>query len=205
MDNNTPPTLPLNRKPEETDLMWEVRAKKYISKHAPTEHRYYVRDGKPGAKGQRWVIPGMFVAMGLFFTISGYMNGAEIRDLNGPNGAQAEFVVEDLTMRYGDTKNAEDPYYLPVVTVRGESVIPLNSKAQRTSYAIGDVVALRYTQNGKVSASFVGDDGKANDGPSMVLMTVGTIILAVGLLVRKYYRGAVDKNYIDSEFEKLYK
>lgn len=195
--------LSFSRQANESDVAWQHRVRSYIVKNAPKEHRYYVRNGRPGGKGQRWFIPGLFVAIGLFFAIAGYFNGTEIRELNGPNGKQDEFLVEDLVQHYRDTKKQHDPYYLPVVVIRNESIIPLNSKPKDNDYKIGDLVTVRYTQQGKVSASFVDEDGNVSDAPSTVLVVMGVIFAAVGILVGKFYRGAVDGDYIASELIRL--
>lgn len=191
----------LDRQPNETDTAHRRRVRKYIKKNAPTEHRYYVRGGKPGGKGQRWFVPGLFVALGLFFAISGYLLGADIRNLNGPNGATGEFVVENLSKQYKESaKNNTE--YLPVVTIRDEAIVPLNSKPHKNTYAVGDTVKVRYSQQGKVVASFLNEDDEADGVPSTVLTAMGILVIVIGLLFGKFYRGAVDPAYVEKELAK---
>lgn len=194
---------PLARRPNETDAAYRRRIRKDITKNAPAEHRYFVRGGKPGGKHQRWFVPGLFVAIGLFIGVSSYLIGADIRTVNGPNGAQGEFMVENITKSGSRTKAAEEPKYVPVVTIRGEAIVPLNSKPKDNQYAIGDVVTLRYSQQGEVVASFLNEDGKAESGPSAVGMTMGAILIIIGLLTAKLYRGAVDYAYVEKELSKV--
>lgn len=195
----------LARRPDENEAAHRRRVRKYITKKAPAEHRYFVRGGKPGSKHQRWIVPGLFIALGLFIGIISYMAGADVRTVNGPNGAQGEFTVEDITKSGMRTKAGEDPKYLPVVTVRGEMIVPLNSKPKDNQYAIGDVVTLRYSQQGKVAASFLNEDGKADTAASNVGMIMSAIMIIIGLLVATFYRGAVDPDYMNQELAKLTK
>jgi hypothetical protein len=195
-------TLP--RQSNETEAAHQRRVRKHITKNAPAEHRYYVHGGKPGEKGQRWIVPGMFIVLGLFFAVSGYLLNADIRAVNGPNGAQGEFVVQNLSKQYNESaKNNTE--YLPVVTVRDEAIIPLNSKPHENTYAVGDTVKLRYSQQGKVVASFLNKDGEAESAQSHVLTAMGGVIVVIGLLVAKFYRGAVDPEYVEKELAKLTK
>lgn len=198
MNTDTPN---FNRQPNESETVWQMRVRGYISKHAPKEHRYYVRDGRPGAKGQRWFIPGLFVALGLFFAISGYMMGEDVRNLNSPKAQTGEFTVVNLERRYSDTKNAKDPYYLPVVVIRGTPVIPLLSKDR--DFAMHEPITVKYTQEGKVVAAFADEDGHVSDVGSTILMSMGVIFMGVGVLIGRYYKGAVDYKYVDSEFARL--
>ena len=192
----------LDRKPNETDISYQRRVRKYIAKNAPAEQRYFVRGGRPGDQGQRWFVPGLFIALGLFIGISCYLIGADVRTVNGPNGTQGEFVVESLSKQYDETaKNNTE--YLPVVTIRDEAIVPLNSRPHENKYAVGDVVTLRYSQQGKVVASFLNEDGEAESLPSQVGMAMGALFIVIGLLVAKFYRGAVDHTYIDNELSKL--
>jgi hypothetical protein len=195
----------LARRPDENEIAHRRRVRKYITKNAPAEHRYFVRGGKPGSKHQRWFVPGLFVLLGMFIGVSSYMIGADVRTVNGPNGAQGEFVVENVVKSGSRTKASEDPKYVPVVTIRGEAIVPLNSKPSDNKYAIGDVVNLRYSQQGKVVASFLNEDGEAETAPSYVGMTMGAIIIIIGLLVAKFYRGAVDPDYMNKELSILTK
>lgn len=196
--NNTPSP---SRKPNETEASYRRRARRYITKNAPAEHRYFVRGSKPGGKGRRWFVPGLFMAIGIFFGVSGYLLGADIRTVNGSNGAQGEFIVESITQRY-DESAKNNTEYLPVVTIRNESIIPLNSKPRENHYAVGDTVALRYSQDGKVVASFLNDQGEAESAPSYVLMAMGGVFVVIGLLIAKFYRGAVDSEYVEKELAK---
>lgn len=196
---------PLARRPDENEKAHRRRVRKYITKNAPSEHRYFVRGGKPGSKHQRWIVPGLFVALGLFIGAISYMAGADVRAVNGPNGIQGEFTVESITRSGMRTKPSDDPEYLPIVTVRGETIVPLNSKPHDNLYAVGDVVTLRYSQQGKVVASFVNEDGKADTTASNVGMTMSAIIILIGLLVAAFYRGAVDPEYMNKELGKLTK
>lgn len=195
-------TTPLSRQPNETEVAYRRRIRKHIAKNAPMEQRYFVRGGKPGGKAQRWFIPGMLIAIGLFFGISGYLLSADIRTLNGPNGAQGEFIVESLSKRY-DESAKNNTEYLPVVTVRNEAIVPLNSKPKDNKYAVGDTVSLRYSQQGKAVASFLNVDGKAESAPSYVLTAMGGVFVAIGLLVARFYRGAVDPKYTEKELSRL--
>ena len=195
-------TLP--RQSNETEVAYRRRVRKHIIKNAPAEHRYFVRGGKPGEKGQRWIVPGMFIALGLFFAVSGYLLNADIRTLNGPNGTQGEFIVQNLSKQY-DESAKNNTEYLPVVTVRDQAIVPLNSKPQENTYAVGDTVKLRYSQQGKVVASFLNEEGEAEGAPSHVLTAMGGLIVVIGLLVGKFYRGAVDPEYVEKELAKLAK
>jgi hypothetical protein len=197
--NNAIPNF--DRQPNESEYVWQSRVKQYIRKNAPKEHRYYVRDGRPGAKGQRWFIPGLFVAIGLFFSVSGYMMGDDIRNLNGPNGRQGEFTVIDLEHRYRDTKNAEGLYDVPVVMIRDTQVIPLLSKDRQ--FELGEPITVKYTEQGKVVAAFANEDGHVSDGSSMVLTIIGILVIGIGILVGRFYKGAVDYKYVESEFARL--
>lgn len=141
----------------------------------------------------------------MFIGIISYMAGADVRTVNGPNGAQGEFTVEDITKSGMRTKAGEDPKYLPVVTVRGQAIVPLNSKPHDNQYEVGDVVTLRYSQQGKVVASFVNEDGKADTTASNVGAIMGAIMITIGLLVATFYRGAVDPDYMNKEISKLTK
>jgi hypothetical protein len=196
---------PLARRPVENETDHRRRVRKYITKKAPAEHRYFVRGGKPGSKHQRWIVPGLFIAFGMFIGVISYVAGANVRTVNGPNGAQGEFTVESITESGMRTKPSDGPEYLPVVTVRGETIVPLNSKPHDNQYAIGDVVTLRYSQQGKVVASFVNEDGNADTTASNVGMTMSAIIIIIGLLVAAFYRGAVDPGYMNKELAKLTK
>ena len=198
MTNNPP----LARHPGETDAAYRYRVRKYITKHAPAEHRYFVRGGKPGGRAQRWLVPGLFMAIGLFFALSGYVMGADIRTLNGPDGARGEFVVESLAKRY-DESAKNNTVYTPVVAVRGMSIVPLNSKPQENKYAVGDTVDLRYSQHGKIVASFLNEDGEAEGLPSTILTAMGIVFVVIGLLIGKFYRGAVDHGNVEKELAKL--
>ena len=192
----------LSRQPNETDAAYRRRARKHIIKNAPAEQRYFVRGGKPGGSGQRWFVPGLFIALGLFFGISGYMLSADIRTVNGPDGTKGDFVVENITEDYNEDKSG-DPEYLPVVTIRDEAIVPLNSKPHENKYAVGDIVTLRYSQQGKVVASFLNDKDEAESTPSYILTGMGILFIVIGLLIGKFYRGAVDNEYIEKELARL--
>lgn len=196
-------TYSYDRMPNESDPSWRRRIKRHISKNAPAEHRYYTRGGKPGSKGQRWITPIMFIIIGTFFVFSSYIMGADVRNLNGPDGKQDVFVVNDLEQRYRDTKNAKDPYYVPVVNVRGESIVPLLSMDR--TFSIGQSISLRYTTQGRVAAAFTDNSGKVSSSGATALLVMGIIFIVIGILVGKYYRGAVDSKYIDDEFARLTK
>jgi hypothetical protein len=196
-------TAPLPRKSDEAEIVYQRRLRKYIVKNAPAERRYYVRNGTPGTKGGRWIVPGLFMALGLFFAVNGYLLGADIRNINGPNGTQGEFMVEDLVKSSRDRAANEEPEFTPVVTIRNQAVVPLNSKPGDNHYAVGDMVTVRYTRQGKVVASFLKEDGKAADAPSRVLTAMGFVVILIGVLVGRYYRGAVDNDYVESEMKRL--
>ena len=198
MNNNTS----LARQPDETEAAHRRRVRKHITKNAPAEHRYFVRGGKPGGSAQRWFVPGMFMALGLFFAVSGYLLSADIRTLNGPTGAQGEFVVESISQQY-DESAKNNTEHLPVVTIRNKAIVPLNSKPHENQYAVGDVVDLRYSQEGKVVASFLNEDGEAESTPSYILTAMGVVFIVIGLLIAKFYRGAVDPHYVDKELSRL--
>ena len=195
----------LTRRPNENETAHRRRIRKYITKNAPAEYRYFVRGGKPGGKHQRWIVPGAFIALGIFIGGISSMAGADIRTVNGPNSAQGEFIVESITKSGMRTKPSDGPEYLPVVTVRGETIVPLNSKPHDNHYAIGDVVTLRYSQQGKVVASFVNEDGKADTTASNVGMTMSAVIIIIGLMVATFYRGAADSDYVNKELAKITK
>lgn len=195
----------LARQPDENETTHRRRVRKYIIKNAPVEHRYFVRGGKPGSKYQRWFVSGLFVVLGMFIGAISYTAGADVRMINGPNGAQGEFMVESITNSGMRTKAGEDPKYVPVVTVRGESIVPLNSKPGDNQYEVGDVVTLRFSQQGKIVASFLNEDGKADTTASNVGMTMSVIVIIIGLLVATFYRGAVDPDYMNKELSKLTK
>ena len=193
---------PLPRQSDETDDAYRHRVRKYITKNAPAEYRYFVRNGTPGGKGQRWFVPGMFIALGLFFAVSGYLLSADIRTLNGPTGAQGEFTVKSISKRY-DESAKDKTEYLPVVTVRDKAIVPLNSKPSENKYAVGDAVTLRYSEQGKVVASFLNEDGEAESAPSYVLTAMGVLFAVIGLLIARFYRGAVDHEYVEKELSRL--
>lgn len=196
-------TSPLSRNPDEAEVAYQRRLRKYIIKNAPAEQRYYIRNGTPGAKGGRWIVPGLFMALGLFFAVNGYLLGADIRNINGPNGVQGEFMVEDLVKGSRDRAANKEPEYTPVVTIRDKSVVPLNSRPHENRYSIGDMVTVRYTQQGKVVASFLKEDGKAADAPSRVLTAMGFVVILIGVLLGRFYRGAVDTGYVEREMKRL--
>lgn len=193
--------LPFERMPGESDFLWEQRIRSHIVKNAPKEHRYFVRNGKPGTKGQKWFIPGMIFALAIFFAYGGYAIGTDVRTLNGPNGTQGRFTVEALQKKH--TKQAEEPKYLPVVTIRGEQIVPLFSKPGSNTYKVGDTVTLRYSRTGDVAAAFVNDSGNVSNGGSIALWIIAAVAGSIAVLVAKFYRGAVDSNYVDSELVRL--
>lgn len=191
----------LDRQPNESEHAWQRRLRKYIRANAPSESRYYVRNGTPGRKSERWFIPAIFGVLGVFFIISMLGLGANVRELNGPNGRLGEFVVESLQQQH--TKNADDPEFTPIVTIRGEQIVPLFSQPNKNTYQVGDVVKLRYSQQGDVVAAFTNADGQVSNPAVYVGFSIGLIFVLIGILMGVFYRGAVDERYIDSELARL--
>ncbi len=193
----------LQRQPGESDSKWKSRVNTYIRRHAPKEYRFFIRNGKPGAKGQRYILPGVFILLGLLFAGFSMSLSADANNLNGVNGQQGDFIVEDLQRSY--TKNAKPAEYAPVVTVRGQQIVPLFSQPSKHAYQIGDTVTLRYTKQGKVTAAFLDDTGKVASPASTVGVIMGLIAVIVGVLIAVFYRGAVDESYRQAEFDRLTK
>lgn len=196
--SNTPP---IPRQPNESEFSWGRRLRRHIRRNAPDEYRYYVRGGQSGAKSQRWILPGVFAVLGLFFIGAGYVNNAQIRELNGPNGARGMFIVERVERQQRQGVAEENYPVVPVVTIRGESVVPLYSHDQE--FAVGKPVDLRYTQQGKVTASFIDETGHVPSISFVMMFGTGAFFMLLGVLIGIFYRGAVDPEYLNRELARL--
>jgi len=189
------------RRSDESDRAWHIRARRYVRKNAPDEQRRYINGGKLGAKNQRWILVIIFLAIGLFIGgVSFFYVGGDARKLNGANSAVGDFIVQDIQKetQYSSSQGAN---YVPVVTIRNQSVIPMMSHGHQ--FEKGSTVRLRYTVTGKALAGFTDAKGYVSMGGAIAGVIIGSIFALIGILLAVFYRGVTDSAYVDRETARL--
>ncbi|HEU4830786.1 MAG TPA: hypothetical protein VFS65_01275 [Candidatus Saccharimonadales bacterium] len=194
----TPDTLLPIKQPNESDVSWQKRAKKYIRQHAPASQRYYIRNGKRGNTKGRWVVPIFFAGVALFVLIFSLLLRSDFEILSGPGSAEGTFTVSSISEH---TKRRGGKSYSPNINIRGEIVNVYNSSGH--DFAVGQPIDVRYTTEGKPIASFTNEDGTISLTANHVGFIMSGIFIILSILTAVLPRGSVAPDYMDHALAEL--